>query len=106
MGSKADREERLPSYTPSPLDTHTNTDSAQLKHNHADQGVSHPHADERGGVPHCSALHDPGEWFSHTVMEKELCLYYVKLKDLMWEVQLLMKRTEARNPEYILRAGR
>lgn len=48
-----------------PLSTHTrtHTELAQFKHNHADQGVSHPHANERGGVPHCSALHDPGEWF-------------------------------------------
>lgn len=41
--------------------THRHTESAQFKDSHADQGVPHPDADERGGVPHRSALHDPGE---------------------------------------------
>lgn len=49
-----------------PLRTHTHTHAqgereTRFKDSHADQGVPHPDADERGGVPHRTALHDPGE---------------------------------------------
>lgn len=42
---------------PDPLDPL----SSLLTCHNAHQRVPHPHAHECGGVPHCPALHDPGE---------------------------------------------
>lgn len=65
----AARVEGLDERSRSPRRTHAHTIRAhaqgeretRFKDSHADQGVPHPDADERGGVPHRTALHDPGE---------------------------------------------